>query len=174
MGSTYTRKRPRADFTPEEREAYKARKQADKQIAIHAREVGAALLSQSVELIDGFRVYASRVMGHRTLGNALGMLAQNPQATRVNSAFFWGKEGRAVRKEAESIRVLAKRKGNKIVESTNETTGETEQTVEGKWSGWTAERVFDVRDTVPNKKPCKHCGTEPGRPAPTRARCTSP
>ncbi|WP_433235282.1 hypothetical protein ACQPYK_25075 [Streptosporangium sp. CA-135522] len=165
MATKYTKKRPRADYTPEERAEYGARKQADKQIAIHSRESGAAALAQSSTLIDGFRVYAGRVMGHRTLGNALGMLVQNPQATRVNSAFFWGKEGRKVRPEAESMRLLARRKGNKIVESENADTGETEQTIEGKWSGWTSERVFDVRDTVP-KKTCPHCGTAPGDTCP--------
>lgn len=165
MGTTYTKKRPRADLTSEEREAYKQLKQADKQIAIAAREHGATLLAQSSKLIDVFRVYASRVIDHRSLGNALGMLTQNRHATRVNSALWWGKEGRKVRPEATPMRLLAKRKGNKIVESTNETTGETEQTVEGKWSGWTAERVFDVRDTVP-KKTCIHCGTEPGGTCP--------
>lgn len=165
MGTTYAKKRPRADLTPEEREAYKARKQVDRQIAIAAREAGAAALSQSLTLIDGFRVYAARVMGHRTLGNALGMLVQNPKATRVNAAFFWAKEGRKVRPEAEAMRLLARRKGNRIVESENPDTGETEQTIEGKWSGWTSERVFDVRDTVP-KKTCPHCGTAPGERCP--------
>ncbi|QFY09570.1 hypothetical protein GBF35_25570 [Nonomuraea phyllanthi] len=170
MGSTTRktskRRRPRADFTPEQRAAYGARKRADKQTAIAAREGAAALLAQRPALIDPFRVYASRVMGHRTLGNALGMMAQNPSATRVNSAFFWAKEGRAVLPGAAPICVLARRKGNKIVEEENPDTGETEETVQGKWSGWTAERVFDVRDTIPAKKPCQHCGTEPGGTCP--------
>ncbi|MEQ4724704.1 hypothetical protein [Nonomuraea sp. B19D2] len=168
MGSTTrrTRRRPRANFTPEQRAEYAARKQADKQAAIAARESAAALLAQRPDLLDPFRIYASRVMGHRTLGNALGMMAQRPDAIRVNSAFFWAREGRAVRSEAQPMCVLARRKGNKIVESENPDTGETEETVEGKWSGWTAERVFDVRDTVPAKKPCEHCGTEPGGTCP--------
>lgn len=169
MGTTTRktkRRRPRADFTPEQREAWKARKHADKRAAIAAREGAAALLAQRSDLIDAFRVYASRVMDHRTLGNALGMMAQNPAATRVNSAFFWTREGRAVRPEAQPMCVLARRRGNKIVETENPDTGETEETVEGKWSGWTGERVFDVRDTVPAKKPCQHCGTEPGGTCP--------
>lgn len=166
MGTTRRRRRPRADFTPEQRAEYRARKYADKQAAIAARENGAALLASRPELIDAFRVYASRVMGHRTLGNALGMMAQRPDAIRVNSAFFWAREGRAVLPQAKPMCVLARRRGNKIVERENPDTGETEETVEGKWSGWTSERVFDVRDTVPAKKPCQHCGTEPGQTCP--------
>ncbi|TDD30187.1 hypothetical protein E1286_46090 [Nonomuraea terrae] len=164
--TTTKRRRPRADFTPEQREAYKARKQADKSAAIRARESAAALLSQRTELIDAFRVYASRVMDHRTLGNALGMMAQRPDATRVNSAFFWAREGRTVLPDANPICVLARRKGNRIVEEENPDTGEVEETVQGKWSGWTGERVFDVLDTVPAKKPCRHCGTAPGERCP--------
>ncbi|MEV0149765.1 MULTISPECIES: hypothetical protein [unclassified Nonomuraea] len=169
MGSTTRRtkrRRPRANFTPEQRAEWSARKHADKQTAIAARESAAVLLAQRSDLIDAFRVYASRVMGHRTLGNALGMMAQNPAATRVNSAFYWAREGRGVRPEAKPMCVLARRKGNKIVEEENPDTGETEETVDGKWSGWTSERVFDVRDTVPAKKPCEHCGTEPGGSCP--------
>ncbi|MEV4748973.1 hypothetical protein AB0K21_21565 [Streptosporangium sp. NPDC049248] len=174
MGTKYTRKRPRADFTPEERAAYKALKAADKQAAIHAREVGAALLSQSSELIDAFRIYAARVMGHRTLGNALGMFAQNPRATRVDAAFFWVRQGRMVRKDAEPMLILARRKGNRVEETTNEETGETEQTIEGKWSGWTGQRVFDIRDTVPKKNPCPHCGTQPGDTCPDSCQVYAP
>ncbi|MEV0617655.1 hypothetical protein AB0I81_30340 [Nonomuraea sp. NPDC050404] len=169
MGSTTrrARKRPRADFTPEQRAAYAERKRADKATAIAYRESAAELLATNgFALIDAFRTYASRVMGHRTLGNALGMMAQRPDALRVNAALFWAKEGRAVRPDADPICVLARRKGNKIVEEENPDTGETEETVKGKWSGWTAERVFDVRDTVPAKEPCQHCGTAPGGTCP--------
>ncbi|PRX66189.1 hypothetical protein B0I32_106325 [Nonomuraea fuscirosea] len=161
-----TRKRPRANFTPEQRAEWAARKHADKQAAIAARENGAAVLASRPELIDMFRMYASRVMGHRTLGNALGMMAQRPDAIRVNSAFFWAKEGRTVLDEAKPLCVLARRRGNKIVAEENPDTGEVEETVQGKWSGWTAERVFDVRDTVPSKEPCPLCGGEAGQRCP--------
>ncbi|MFF0770902.1 hypothetical protein ACFYUK_18600 [Nonomuraea wenchangensis] len=165
--TTRKRRRPRADFTPEQRAEWGERKRADKATAIAYRESAAALLAaEGFTLIDAFRTYASRVMGHRTLGNALSMIAQRPDAIRVNAAFFWAKEGRAVLPDAEPICILARRRGNRIVEEENPDTGETEETVKGKWSGWTSERVFDVRDTVPAKKPCQHCGTEPGQKCP--------
>lgn len=164
MATTRTRRRP-SRLTAEQRAERAARRYADKQAAIAARENGAALLASRPELIDAFRVYASRVMGHRTLGNALGMMAQRPDAIRVNSAFFWAKEGRRVLPEAKPMCVLARRKGNRIVERENPQTGEVEETIEGKWTGWTAERVFDVRDTVP-KESCPLCGGEAGERCP--------
>ena len=157
------RTRPRARWSEEDKQAWRARKHQDKKIANDAVVTAARALSERPDLIDAFREYAARVQGHRTLRNTLAMLAQNPAATRVHSAFFWAKEDRAVVKTAEPMRVIARRRGgNKVEEFDNPETGETEEIDAGAWSGFTSERVFDIRDTTPKNRPCNHCGTHPG------------
>ncbi|SDL75830.1 hypothetical protein SAMN05421874_128117 [Nonomuraea maritima] len=163
LKSRRRRTRPRASWTEAEKQVWRESKDADKKIVSDAVVMGARALSQRPDLIDAFREYAARVQGHRTLRNALAMLAQNPNATRVNSAFFWAKEDRAVLKTAEPMRVIARRRGGKKVEEfENKETGQTEEVDAGEWSGFTSERVFDVRDTVPKNRPCDHCGTHVG------------
>ncbi|MFI7706532.1 hypothetical protein [Nonomuraea sp. NPDC049480] len=157
------RTRPRSNWSEEDRQAWRDRKGADKAIANDAVVKAARALSERPDLIDAFREYAARVQAHRTLRNALALLGQNPSATRVKSAFFWAKEDRAVLKTAEPMRVIARRRGGKRVEEFEDPgTGETEEIDAGSWNGFTSERVFDVRDTVPKNRPCLHCGTHPG------------
>ncbi|MFI9553649.1 hypothetical protein [Nonomuraea endophytica] len=183
MATTRRRRRPRSGWSPGDKQAWRERKDADMAIAHDAVTKAARALSDRSDLIDAFREYASRVQAHRTLRNTLSLLGQNPYATRVKSAFFWAKDDRAVLATAEPMRVVARRRGGKRVEEyEDKETGETKEADAGQWTGFTSERVFDVRDTVPKNRPCDQCGTrvglrcpdscpvyEPARgPAPTR------
>ncbi len=157
------RRRPRAGWNPGDKQAWRERKDLDKAIANDAVVKAARALSEHPELIDAFREYAVRVQAHRTLRNTLALLGQNPSATRVKSTFFWAKENRAVLETAEPMRIIARRRGGKRVEEFDDPkTGETEEVDAGAWTGFTSERVFDVRDTTPKNKPCPECGTHPG------------
>ncbi|MEV4079053.1 hypothetical protein AB0J43_02015 [Nonomuraea fuscirosea] len=86
MTTRRRRTRPRARWSEEDKQAWRARKHQDKQIAKDAVVTGARALSERPDLIEAFREYAARVKGHRTLRNALAMLAQNPPAAQLQSA----------------------------------------------------------------------------------------
>lgn len=156
-------RRPRSNWTEADKALWRDRKQSDKATAKASVHAAAQVLALKPHLIKAFQEFAARVQGHRTLRNALAMFGQRPSALRVHSAFFWAKEDRAVLPSAEPICVIARRRGGKKVEEVdNPDTGETEEVDAGEWSGFTSERVFDVRDTVPKNRPCDHCGTHVG------------
>lgn len=166
MATSKRRRRPRSDWSEDEKQAWRDQKLADKQIANDAVEKAARALAQRPDLIDAFRALASRIQDGRSLRNALAVLGQRPDAIRVHSAMWWSREDRRVLPEATPIRVIARRRGGKRTEDVeNKETGQTEEVGNGTWSGYTAERVFDVRDTVPRSKTCR-CGTEPGERCP--------
>lgn len=165
------RKRPRSNWSEEDKALWRSRKDADRGTANLSANAAAHALAENPNLILAFQEYAARVRAHRSLRNALAMFHQRPSAIRVNSAFFWAKEDREVLKAAEPICVIARRRGGKRVEEVeNQQTGETEEADLGEWSGFTSERVFDVHDTVPKNRPCQHCGTPRGQRCP--ASCT--
>ncbi|WP_431928742.1 hypothetical protein [Nonomuraea jabiensis] len=157
------RRRPRSTWTEADKALWRDRKQSDKATANASVHGAAQVLALKPHLIEAFQEFAARVQGHRTLRNALAMFGQRPSALRVQSAFFWAKEDRAVLPSAEPICVIARRRGGKKVEEVdNPDTGETDEVNAGEWSGFTSERVFDVRDTVLKNRPCDHCGTHVG------------
>ncbi|TMR99584.1 hypothetical protein [Nonomuraea basaltis] len=159
----HRRRRPRSGWSPGDKQAWRERKDRDKAIANDAVVTAARALSERADLLDAFREYAARVQAHRTLRNTLALLGQNPAATRVKSAFFWAKEDRAVLPTAEPMCIVARRRGGKKVEEfADPDTGETKEADAGDWTGFTSERVFDVRDTTPKNRPCDFCGTHPG------------